>query len=109
MGWLFDSGYILEKYQERKNVDDLKKQAFYRFIKWTYTLHLFAFAYLVYVFGGFTYLVWVVGVSTTWGYQTTFLVNSACHIWGSQPWNTGDLSNNNWQVLKKNNNIQLYI
>ncbi|MFS7911451.1 putative acyl-CoA desaturase [Helianthus anomalus] len=60
MGWLFDSGYILEKYQERKNVDDLKKQAFYRFIKRTYILHLSAFAYLVYVFGGFTYLVWVV-------------------------------------------------
>ncbi|KAJ0939257.1 putative fatty acid desaturase domain, acyl-CoA desaturase [Helianthus annuus] len=98
MGWLFDNGYILEKYQERKNVDDLKKQAFYRFIKRTYTLHLFAFAYLVYVFGGFTYLVWVVGVSTTWGYQSTFLVNSACHIWGSQPWNTGDLSKNNWWV-----------
>ncbi|KAM0008760.1 putative acyl-CoA desaturase [Helianthus debilis subsp. tardiflorus] len=37
MGWLFDSGYILEK-----------------------------------------------GVSTTWLYQSTFLVNSACHIWGSQ-------------------------
>ncbi|KAJ0804905.1 putative acyl-CoA desaturase [Helianthus annuus] len=60
MGWLFDSGYILEKYQEHKNVDDLKKQAFYRFIKMTYTLHLFVFTALVYVFGGFTYLVWVV-------------------------------------------------
>ncbi|KAJ0614675.1 putative acyl-CoA desaturase [Helianthus annuus] len=60
MGWLFDSGYILEKYQEHKNVDDLKKQPFYRFIKRTYTLHLFVFTALVYVFGGFTYLVWVV-------------------------------------------------
>ncbi|KAJ0474141.1 putative acyl-CoA desaturase [Helianthus annuus] len=127
MGWLFDNGYILEKvfcvfvfpkdknnsllanlivrlifqYQERKNVEDLRKQAFYRFIKRTYMLHLYAFAVLVYIFGGFTYLVWVVGVSTTWGYHVTFLVNSACHIWGNQAWNTGDLSKNNWQVFKK--------
>ncbi|KAM0034849.1 putative acyl-CoA desaturase [Helianthus debilis subsp. tardiflorus] len=51
MGWLFDSGYILEK-----------------------------------------------GVATTWGYHVTFLVNSACHIWGNQAWNTSDLSKNNWWV-----------
>ncbi|KAJ0785480.1 putative fatty acid desaturase domain, acyl-CoA desaturase [Helianthus annuus] len=125
MGWLFDSGYMLEKvlhttmskmiikkcfswqmflfnlifqYQERNNVEDLKKQAFYRFIKKTYVLHLFAYVVLVYAFGGFRYLVWVVGVSTTFAYQGTFLVNSACHIWGNQAWNTGDLSKNNWWV-----------
>ncbi|KAM0046002.1 putative fatty acid desaturase domain, acyl-CoA desaturase [Helianthus debilis subsp. tardiflorus] len=98
MGWIFDSGYIFEKYQERKNVEDLKNQAFYRFIKRTYILHPFAFATLIYVFGGFTYLVWVVGVVAIWGYHMTFLVNSACHIWGNQTWNTGDLSKNNWWV-----------
>ncbi|KAM0008757.1 putative fatty acid desaturase domain, acyl-CoA desaturase [Helianthus debilis subsp. tardiflorus] len=98
MGWLFDKGYILEKYQEHKNVDDLKKQAFYRFINRTYTLHLLVFTALVYVFGGFTYLVWVVGVSTTLVYQCTFLVNSVCHRWGNQAWNSADLSKNNWWV-----------
>ncbi|KAJ0785246.1 putative fatty acid desaturase domain, acyl-CoA desaturase [Helianthus annuus] len=98
MGWLFDSGYILEKYQERKNVEDLKNQAFYRFIHRTYLLHPFALISLIYIFGGFTYLVWVMGVATTWGYHVTFLVNSACHIWGNQAWNTSDLSKNNWWV-----------
>ncbi|KAD6118740.1 hypothetical protein R6Q59_024928 [Mikania micrantha] len=98
MGWVFDSGYILEKYQERNNVEDLKSQAFYRFIKRTYLIHLITFATLVYLFGGFTYLVWVIGVAITWGYHTTFLLNSACHIWGNQAWNTGDLSKNNWLV-----------
>ncbi|KAM0034867.1 putative fatty acid desaturase domain, acyl-CoA desaturase [Helianthus debilis subsp. tardiflorus] len=98
MGWLFDSGYILEKYQERKNVEDLKSQVFYRFIQRSYVLHLFVYVTLVYAFGGFTYLVWVVGVATTWGYHATFFVNSACHIWGNQSWNTGDLSKNNWWV-----------
>ncbi|KAI3512666.1 hypothetical protein L2E82_27579 [Cichorium intybus] len=98
MGWLFDSGYIIEKYQERKNVEDLKSQVFYRFIRRTYVLHITTYAVLVYAFGGFTYLVWLVGVVPTWGYHVTFLVNSACHIWGEQSWDTGDLSKNNWWV-----------
>ncbi|KAJ9559591.1 hypothetical protein OSB04_004751 [Centaurea solstitialis] len=98
MGWLFDSGYIIEKYQERKNVEDLKSQVFYKFIQRTYVLHLFAFAAIVYALGGFTYVVWMLGVGGTWGYHSTFLVNSACHIWGNQIWDTNDLSKNNWWV-----------
>ncbi|KAF5817374.1 putative acyl-CoA desaturase [Helianthus annuus] len=52
IGWLFDSGYIVEK-----------------------------------------------GVRITFTYHVTFLVNSACHIWGNQVWNTGDLSKNNLYVF----------
>ncbi|KAI3670468.1 hypothetical protein L1987_87803 [Smallanthus sonchifolius] len=95
MGWLFDSGYILEKYQERKNVEDLKNQVFYRFIRRSCLLHSFAFTTIVYVLG---YLVWVVGVATTWGYHVTFLVNSACHIWGNQAWNTARHGLEWWQI-----------
>ncbi|KAI3775002.1 hypothetical protein L1987_49570 [Smallanthus sonchifolius] len=98
MGWLFDSGYIMEKYKERKNVEDLKSQAFYRFIKRTYLWHIFGFGALVYAWGGFPYFVWIMGVRNTWGYHVTFLVNSACHIWGKRAWNTVDLSRNNWWV-----------
>ncbi|KAM0035064.1 putative fatty acid desaturase domain, acyl-CoA desaturase [Helianthus debilis subsp. tardiflorus] len=98
IGWLFDSGYIVEKYKERKNVEDLKSQPFYRFIRRTYLYHIFAFTVAVYAFGGFTYLVWLVGVRITFTYHVTFLVNSACHIWGNQVWNTGDLSKNNFWV-----------
>ena len=29
------------------------------------------------------------------GWHATFLVNSACHIWGAQPYDAGDLSTNN--------------
>ncbi|KAL4584558.1 hypothetical protein LXL04_009161 [Taraxacum kok-saghyz] len=98
MGWLFDSGYILEKYKERKNVEDLKKQAFYMFIRKTYMWHIIGCGGLLYAWGGFPFLVWGLGVRTIWVYHLTFLVNSACHIWGNQVWNTGDLSKNNWWV-----------
>ncbi|KAJ9550883.1 hypothetical protein OSB04_014928 [Centaurea solstitialis] len=38
------------------------------------------------------------GASTMFSYHGTFFVNSACHIWGYQTWDTGDLSKNNWWV-----------
>nr|KAJ0202599.1 hypothetical protein LSAT_V11C500242590 [Lactuca sativa] len=38
------------------------------------------------------------GVRTVWFSHITFFVNSVCHIWGNQAWNTGDLSKNNWWV-----------
>ncbi|KAK9677212.1 hypothetical protein RND81_11G128500 [Saponaria officinalis] len=39
------------------------------------------------------------GVRITYIYHyTTFTGNSACHVWGTQVWNTDDLSKNNWWV-----------
>ncbi|PWA97848.1 fatty acid desaturase family protein [Artemisia annua] len=100
MGWIFDHSFSLEKYPERKNVEDLKTQVFYRFINRTYSFHIFGFAAIVYALGGFPYLVWVMGVRLACVYHFTFLVNSACHIWGSKVWNTNDLSKNNmWVAL----------
>ncbi|KAF5787114.1 putative acyl-CoA desaturase [Helianthus annuus] len=96
MGWLFDSGYIMEK--ERNNVEDLKSQAFYRFIKRTYMWHIFGFGALVYAWGGFPYFVWIMGVRMSCFHHITFFVNSVCHIWGKRAWNTDDLSRNNWWV-----------
>ena len=32
------------------------------------------------------------------GCDAQWFVNSACHVWGNQQYNTGDLSRNNWWV-----------
>jgi fatty-acid desaturase len=37
-------------------------------------------------------------VRAVWVYHITWFVNSASHVWGTQVWNTGDLSRNNWLV-----------
>ncbi|CAH1427912.1 unnamed protein product [Lactuca virosa] len=95
-GWFFDNGYIVEKYRERKNVEDLKRQTFYRFLQKTYVCHSLGCGVLLYAWGGFAYLVWGMGVRIVWVYHITSLVNSVGHIWGNQAWNTGDLSKNNW-------------
>ncbi|GJY84952.1 palmitoyl-monogalactosyldiacylglycerol delta-7 desaturase, chloroplastic-like protein [Tanacetum coccineum] len=83
---------------EPNNVADLEKQPFYRFLRTTYIVHPLAFAILLYALGGFPFIVWGMGVRIVWVYHITWLVNSACHVWGQQAWNTGDLSRNNWWV-----------
>ncbi|KAL5072456.1 hypothetical protein RYX36_011440 [Vicia faba] len=98
MSWLFDTNSIVERCGEPTNVGDLEKQSFYRFIRSTYIVHPFALGALLYAIGGFPFLVWGMGVRSVWVYHITWFVNSACHVWGSQSWNTRDLSRNNWWV-----------
>ncbi|KAH7547407.1 hypothetical protein FEM48_Zijuj01G0306400 [Ziziphus jujuba var. spinosa] len=98
MSWLFDTNSVIERCGGPNNVGDLEKQPFYKFIQNTYIVHPIALGVLLYVLGGFPFLVWGMGVRIAWVYHITWLVNSACHVWGNQEWNTGDLSRNNWWV-----------
>ncbi|KAL3511898.1 hypothetical protein ACH5RR_024615 [Cinchona calisaya] len=98
MSWLFDTNNVVERCGKPNNVADLEKQSFYKFLQSTYVIHPLAFAALLYAIGGFPYIVWGMGVRIVWVYHITWLVNSACHVWGKQAWNTGDLSRNNWWV-----------
>ncbi|KAL5727915.1 hypothetical protein ACHQM5_001057 [Ranunculus cassubicifolius] len=96
MGWIFDFNKMVQKGVNYNNVRDLTKQPYYRFRQKTMVLQAYIVAILLYMLGGFPYLVWVMGVKTVWGYHVTFLVNSACHTWGDRAWSTKDLSRNNW-------------
>ncbi|XP_071689095.1 palmitoyl-monogalactosyldiacylglycerol delta-7 desaturase, chloroplastic-like [Rutidosis leptorrhynchoides] len=98
MTWMFDTENITKNMREGpNNVKDLEKQSFYRFMRRTYIAHPIALALLLYTFGGLPFIVWGMGVRTVWGYHITWLVNSVCHGWGDQAWNTQDVSlNNRW-------------
>ncbi|KAF2566359.1 hypothetical protein F2Q68_00023627, partial [Brassica cretica] len=94
--WIFDTFYIKYKCGRRNNVMDLKRQWFYRFLRKTIFLHVLMFWTVLYLYGGLPYLTYVGGVATAFGYHVTWLVNSACHIWGSKSWKTKDTSRNVW-------------
>ncbi|MCL7039657.1 hypothetical protein MKW94_023887 [Papaver nudicaule] len=98
MNWFFHNSYLWEKCGKSNNVLDLKKQAYYRFLRRTHFLHLSGLALLLYVVGGLPHLIWGMLVRTAVGHQCSFTVNSVCHTWGNRPWNTKDLSKNNWVV-----------
>nr|GMD84126.1 palmitoyl-monogalactosyldiacylglycerol delta-7 desaturase, chloroplastic-like [Ipomoea batatas] len=98
LGWLLDFNSTNERGEMQTNVGDLESQFFYKFIQRTYIIHPILLAAMLYAIGGSPYVVWGMGVRAVLVYQITFLVNSACHLWGTQAWNTGDLSRNNWLV-----------
>ncbi|CAH9110561.1 unnamed protein product [Cuscuta europaea] len=98
MGWLYDSKSAIARREELTNVADLENQAFYKFIQKTYIIHPIMLGAFLFSLGGFPYIVWCMGVRIVIVAQATFLVNSVCHMWGHQAWNTGDLSKNNWVV-----------
>jgi len=50
------------------------------------------------VFGGIPYVLWATFFRTTLCLHSTWLVNSATHLWGSRRFKTRDDSTNNWWV-----------
>lgn len=98
MGWVLDNKTTLERVGARGNVGDMSKDPFYKFIEKTYPIHPMLAAIGFYAWGGLPFLIWGVALRAVWVYHVTWLVNSASHVWGTQAWNTGDLSRNNWWV-----------
>lgn len=80
---------------EYGNAADLKGQLFYRLLEGPmFFLQLFVLKpILTYHFGGMTAVTWQMAVPLVWGWHITFLVNSAAHVWGRQPYDTGENSN----------------
>eukprot|EP00882_Tetradesmus_deserticola_P019543 GHRQ01021040.1.p2 GENE.GHRQ01021040.1~~GHRQ01021040.1.p2 ORF type:complete len:108 (-),score=27.70 GHRQ01021040.1:723-1046(-) len=74
----------------------MESQAWYRWIRDTYPWHVVAQLVALFAFGGLGGLVWGGALRLVWVYHITWFVNSASHCWGSQSYNTGDLSRNNW-------------
>jgi len=98
MGWILDDKATDVKVGERGNIADMVNDPFYQFIEKTYMFHIIGAGLLLYLIGGFPWVVWGMGVRLVWVYHITWFVNSAAHVWGYQSWNTGDLSRNNWWV-----------
>jgi len=46
--------------------------------------------YLTYQWGGIEMVCWTIAVPMVAGWHSTFLVNSAAHTWGRQPYDTGE-------------------
>ncbi|KAK9112197.1 hypothetical protein Scep_019716 [Stephania cephalantha] len=61
INWIFDIEYMVQKVGKRKNVGDLRKQVYYRFLQRTYLLHPMALGVLLYRLGGWPIVVWGMG------------------------------------------------
>ncbi|ESQ51721.1 hypothetical protein EUTSA_v10016982mg [Eutrema salsugineum] len=94
--WIYDSAYLVEKCGRRTNVDDLKRQWFYRFLQKTVLFHILGLGILLFYLGGMSFVTWGMGVGAALEVHVTCLINSLCHIWGTRTWKTNDTSRNVW-------------
>ena len=79
-------------------VPDLRKDRFQVWISRWHWVPLAVLGAAVFAIGGWSCLLWVVFLRTVIGLHSTWLVNSATHMWGSQRFRTRDRSRNNLWV-----------
>lgn len=81
-----------------KYAPDLARDPFMVWLNNWHWLPLTTLGLILLAFGGWQMVLWGVFLRVTIGLHATWLVNSATHMWGSQRFEAGDDSRNNWWV-----------
>ena len=81
-----------------KYAPDLMKVPFYRLLNSWHWVPLTILGVILFAVGGLPWLLWGVFFRVVFGLHSTWLVNSATHLWGSQRFDTVDDSKNLWWV-----------
>jgi stearoyl-CoA desaturase (delta-9 desaturase) len=77
---------------------DLIKSPFYRALEQYNVFAQLALAVVLFLIGGWSWVVWGIFARLVFTYHCTWLVNSASHAVGYRTFKTGDRSTNNWWV-----------
>ena len=96
IGWLMH-GTALSHDEEavRRYAPDLLKDRFHVGVSKYFFLTTIAAAVILFVVGGWSMVLWGIFLRQVFGWHTTFLVNSATHLWGTRRFETHDDSRNN--------------
>ena len=79
-------------------VPDLVADPFHVWITRLHYVPMIVLGAALYALGGLPFLMWGIFLRVTIGLHSTWLVNSATHIWGRRRFATKDDSRNNWWV-----------
>jgi sn-1 stearoyl-lipid 9-desaturase len=97
MGWIFQMPEEHKRYEHYSRfAKDLARDPVYRFLNKYMLLLQFAFAGLLFLIGGWSFVVYGIFVRAVVVYHCTWLTNSACHKWGYRSHETSDHSTNLW-------------
>lgn len=104
-GWWAHVGWILwgtaQNHSEAtltRYAPDLIKDPYYRVLNRFYYVPLAVVGVFLLVFGGWGVMLWGVFLRVTFALHSTWLVNSATHLWGRKRFETNDDSRNSWWV-----------
>lgn len=81
-----------------KYAPDLARDPFMVWLNNWHWVPLVTIGVVSWMIGGFTMVLWTVALRVTLGLHSTWLVNSATHLWGGRRFDTADDSRNNWWV-----------
>ncbi len=94
--WMFYE--VPAKKEVHKFTKDISNDPFYRFLE-TYFLPIqITLAVILYLLGGWPFVVWGIFVRLVLVYHCTWFVNSATHKFGYRTYDAGDRSTNCWWV-----------
>jgi stearoyl-CoA desaturase (delta-9 desaturase) len=99
MGWiLFGESKHSDTVAMAKYAPDLAKQRFYVWLNNYHWVPMVILGGILFAFGGLPMILWGVCLRVVVGLHSTWLVNSATHMWGSRRFDTKDDSRNSWWV-----------
>jgi stearoyl-CoA desaturase (delta-9 desaturase) len=81
-----------------KYAPDLAKHKFYHVLNSWHWVPLVILSAILYAIGGLPLVLWGSCLRVVVGLHSTWLVNSATHMWGGRRFGTRDDSRNNWWV-----------
>jgi fatty-acid desaturase len=99
MGWILTG--IGQRYEDdvcTRYAPDLMKDPVHRWFEKWYFLPIIALGAVLLAVGGWSMLFWGIFLRVTFNFHTTWLVNSATHLWGKRRFETDDDSRNSWWV-----------
>ncbi|MBF2098073.1 MAG: acyl-CoA desaturase [Gloeomargaritaceae cyanobacterium C42_A2020_066] len=96
MGWMMHD--VPAKTELPRFTKDIADDPFYQFMENNLLLIQIAFAVVLYLLGGWPFVVWGIFVRLVVVYHCTWLVNSATHKFGYRTYESGDRSTNCWWV-----------
>lgn len=99
MGWIITGRTMQANSAELlPYVPELRKDRFHRLINRWHWVPITTLAFLLLAIGGWRCVLWGIFLRTVIGLHTTWLVNSATHLWGRQRFPTHDDSKNSFWV-----------
>jgi fatty-acid desaturase len=99
MGWILTGQTLHNDSAELlPYVPELRKDKFHRWISRRHWVPITVLGAIILVAGGWQYVLWGIFFRTVLGLHSTWLVNSATHMWGTQRFPTRDTSRNSFWV-----------
>jgi stearoyl-CoA desaturase (delta-9 desaturase) len=99
IGWIFQGeGQTQSETSMMRYTPDMMRDPVQRFMNKYYWVSSILLGVALYSFGGFSMIFWAIGLRVVFGWQTTWLVNSVTHTWGTRRFESRDTSTNNGLV-----------